>query len=134
MRMTSLAVGFLLARAYFLHQKNLDVMMGMGVEVQGRGFSFLLFMDPRCLFRFCQHDCGACSGRAGREGPGKCFRLYTESTFEGLPESTVPEMRRADVSSLVLQLKALGVHNLLAFPLPDPPPKYAPSTETLERP
>lgn len=65
----------------------------------------------------------SCSGRAGREGPGKCFRLYTESTFEGLPDSTVPEMRRADVASLVLQLKALGVKNLLAFPLPDPPPK-----------
>ncbi|CAI5532619.1 unnamed protein product, partial [Closterium sp. Naga37s-1] len=64
-------------------------------------------------------------GRAGREAPGKCYRLYTEATFEALPEAPVPEMLRCNLASVVLQLIALGVKDLLSFPFLDPPPQAA---------
>ncbi|KAJ2156685.1 DEAH-box ATP-dependent RNA helicase prp22 [Coemansia sp. RSA 552] len=63
------------------------------------------------------------AGRAGRTGPGKCYRLYTESAFrnEMLPNS-VPEVQRMNLSSIVLQLKAMGINDLLGFDFMDPPP------------
>ena len=63
------------------------------------------------------------SGRAGREGPGKCFRLYTEEAFWGLEEATVPEIKRSNLASVVLQLKALGVDDVAGFDFLDPPPR-----------
>lgn len=63
------------------------------------------------------------SGRAGRTGPGKCYRLYTEETykFEMLP-TPIPEIQRTNLISIVLQLKAMGINNLLNFDFMDPPP------------
>lgn len=61
------------------------------------------------------------SGRAGREAAGKCFRLYTEDAFERLEVSTVPEIRRVNISQVVLQLKVLGVKSPETFPFPSPP-------------
>ncbi|KAF4123330.1 ATP-dependent RNA helicase DHR2 [Geosmithia morbida] len=60
-------------------------------------------------------------GRAGREGPGKCFRLYTEEGFKGLREVDVPEILRTDVTGAVLTMKARGVQDILNFPLIDSP-------------
>lgn len=60
-------------------------------------------------------------GRAGREGPGKCFRLYTEEGFNGLHEADVPEILRTDVLGAVLTMKARGVQDILNFPLIDAP-------------
>lgn len=65
------------------------------------------------------------SGRAGREASGKCFRLYTEGAFEGLDESTVPEIKRCNPASMVLQLKAFGVDDILGFEFMDKPPRAA---------
>ncbi|KAI4884892.1 hypothetical protein NFI96_013074 [Prochilodus magdalenae] len=62
------------------------------------------------------------AGRAGRNRPGKCFRLYTEEDFEKLPESTVPEMQRSNLAPVILQLKALGIDNVLRFSFLSPPP------------
>jgi HrpA-like RNA helicase len=59
------------------------------------------------------------TGRAGRVGPGKCFRLYSES-FE-LPTNSKPEIQRADISAVILQLKALGIEDVLKFPFLHPP-------------
>lgn len=61
------------------------------------------------------------SGRAGREAAGKCFRLYTEAAFENLEDATVPEIRRCNLSSVVLQLKALGIEDVLGFDFLDKP-------------
>ncbi|KAJ2519997.1 DEAH-box ATP-dependent RNA helicase prp22, partial [Coemansia sp. RSA 2049] len=63
------------------------------------------------------------SGRAGRTGPGKCHRLYTEPAFrnEMLPNS-VPEIQRMNLLSMVLQLKAMGINDLIGFDFMDPPP------------
>lgn len=69
------------------------------------------------------------TGRAGRTQRGECFRLFTVYTFKNeLPPETVPEIMRCSLSAAVLQLKALGVDNLLQFDFVD-----SPSTEALER-
>jgi pre-mRNA-splicing factor ATP-dependent RNA helicase DHX16 len=67
------------------------------------------------------------SGRAGRVGPGKCFRLYTKYAFMNeMEESTTPEIQRTNLNGIVLLLKSLGINDLLDFEFMDPPP-----TETL---
>ncbi|KAG2442561.1 hypothetical protein HXX76_002647 [Chlamydomonas incerta] len=69
------------------------------------------------------------AGRAGRTQPGKCFRLYTESSFKkDLQEQTYPEILRSNLGSVVLQLKKLGIDDLVHFDFMDPP-----APETLMR-
>jgi pre-mRNA-splicing factor ATP-dependent RNA helicase DHX15/PRP43 len=69
------------------------------------------------------------AGRAGRTRPGKCFRLYTEVAFKKeLIEQTYPEVLRSNLASTVLELKKLGVDDLVHFDLMDPP-----APETLMR-
>ncbi|CAL5427412.1 unnamed protein product [Camellia sinensis] len=65
------------------------------------------------------------SGRAGREVPGKCFRLYPESEFEKLSDSTIPEIRRCNLSNVILQLKALGVDDIIGFDFMEKPSSEA---------
>uniref|UniRef100_A0A803QX28 RNA helicase n=1 Tax=Cannabis sativa TaxID=3483 RepID=A0A803QX28_CANSA len=55
------------------------------------------------------------SGRAGRDGAGKCFRLYPESEFDKLENSTKPEIKRCNLANVILQLKALGVDDIIGF-------------------
>jgi pre-mRNA-splicing factor ATP-dependent RNA helicase DHX16 len=62
------------------------------------------------------------AGRAGRTGPGKCFRLYTKwAYYNDLPESTTPEIQRTNLNSIVLMLKSLGINQLISFDFMDPP-------------
>lgn len=69
------------------------------------------------------------SGRAGRTRPGKAFRLYTIKAFEkDLQEQTYPEILRTNLGSVVLQLKKLGIDDLVHFDFMDPP-----APETLMR-
>ncbi|KAI9672040.1 MAG: DEAH-box ATP-dependent RNA helicase prp43 [Trizodia sp. TS-e1964] len=69
------------------------------------------------------------AGRAGRTRPGKCFRLYTEAAFKKeLIEQTHPEILRSNLASTVLELKKLGIDDLVHFDLMDPP-----APETLMR-
>ncbi|MCJ1246418.1 DEAH-box ATP-dependent RNA helicase prp43 [Trapelia coarctata] len=69
------------------------------------------------------------AGRAGRTRPGKCFRLYTEAAFKKeLIEQTYPEVLRSNLASTVLELKKLGIDDLVHFDLMDPP-----APETLMR-
>jgi pre-mRNA-splicing factor ATP-dependent RNA helicase DHX38/PRP16 len=64
------------------------------------------------------------SGRAGRTGPGTCYRLYTEMAFKHeMLAVTVPEIQRTNLGNVVLLLKSLNVDNLLDFDFMDPPPK-----------
>ncbi|KAL3358313.1 hypothetical protein AABB24_015444 [Solanum stoloniferum] len=65
------------------------------------------------------------SGRAGRDGPGKCYRLYQESFFEKLTDSTLPEIKRCDLSNVVLQLKALGIDDVINFDFIEKPDRTA---------
>lgn len=63
------------------------------------------------------------AGRAGRESAGKCFRLYSESAFEKLEISTIPEIQRVNISQVILQLKVLGIKSLDTFHFISPPSK-----------
>ncbi|KAL2312718.1 Pre-mRNA-splicing factor ATP-dependent RNA helicase-like protein cdc28 [Schizosaccharomyces pombe] len=63
------------------------------------------------------------AGRAGRVGPGKCFRLYTRWTYNNeLDMVTSPEIQRTNLTNIVLLLKSLGINNLLDFDFMDAPP------------
>ena len=69
---------------------------------------------------------GQRAGRAGRVGPGKCFRLYTKWAYQNeLDESTAPEIQRTNLNSVILMLKSLGINDLLDFDFMDPPPMEA---------
>ncbi|CAA6665809.1 unnamed protein product [Spirodela intermedia] len=62
------------------------------------------------------------AGRAGRVRPGKCFRLYTEEYFvKEMPNEGIPEMQRSNLVSCVIQLKSLGIDNILGFDWISPP-------------
>lgn len=82
-----------------------------------------LGMDSLVVMPISQSQARQRSGRAGRTGPGKCYRLYTEAAFrnEMLPNS-IPDIQRTNLSTTILQLKAMGVNDLLSFDFMDPPP------------
>ncbi|ELR08198.1 hypothetical protein GMDG_03009 [Pseudogymnoascus destructans 20631-21] len=64
-------------------------------------------------------------GRAGREAPGKVWRLYTEEQYNALSSVERPEILRADVVEAVLKMKARGIDDIFSFPLLSPPPRDA---------
>ncbi|PKS10458.1 hypothetical protein jhhlp_002209 [Lomentospora prolificans] len=61
------------------------------------------------------------AGRAGREGAGKCVRLYTQDGYESLAERDLPEILRNDVLGAILTMKACGIRDVQSFPLMDRP-------------
>ncbi|KAE8695791.1 ATP-dependent RNA helicase DHX8 [Hibiscus syriacus] len=66
------------------------------------------------------------AGRAGRTGPGKCYRLYTESAYRNeMSPTTIPEIQRINLGTVTLQLKAMGINDLLSFDFMDPPAHQA---------
>jgi len=82
-----------------------------------------LGMDSLVVTPISQAQAKQRAGRAGRTGPGKCFRLYTEAAFQSemLPTS-IPEIQRQNLSHTILMLKAMGINDLLHFDFMDPPP------------
>ncbi|KKZ68081.1 hypothetical protein EMCG_06293 [[Emmonsia] crescens] len=67
-------------------------------------------------------------GRAGREAPGQCYRLYTEKDYLALQEANTPEILRCDLSQAILNMKARGVDDIIGFPF-----LTRPSREALEK-
>ncbi len=61
------------------------------------------------------------AGRCGRVAPGICIRLYAEDDFAARPEFTEPEILRTNLASVILQMAALGLGEVAAFPFVDPP-------------
>lgn len=57
------------------------------------------------------------AGRAGRIRAGKCYRLYSEKDFLNMQVDTTPEIQRCQLSTLIMTIKGLGVHNILSFDL-----------------
>ncbi|PIK34049.1 putative pre-mRNA-splicing factor ATP-dependent RNA helicase PRP16 [Apostichopus japonicus] len=81
-------------------------------------------MDALQVYPISQANARQRSGRAGRTGPGQCYRLYTESSYKReLLSTTVPEIQRTNLANVVLLLKSLGVEDLLQFHFMDPPPQ-----------
>lgn len=80
-------------------------------------------MDSLVVAPISQASARQRAGRAGRTGPGKCYRLYTEAAFkEEMLPTTVPEIQRSNLSMTVLTMKAMGINDLLNFDFMDPPP------------
>ncbi|VDO54973.1 unnamed protein product [Haemonchus placei] len=65
------------------------------------------------------------AGRAGRIRPGKAYRLYPESQYEKLGDSTIPEIQRCHLAPVILQLKALGIQNVHRFHYLSRPPSWS---------
>lgn len=61
------------------------------------------------------------AGRCGRLGPGVCIRLYDEEDFNHRPEFTDPEILRTNLAAVILQMCALKLGEISAFPFIDPP-------------
>ncbi len=88
-----------------------------------KAFNPKLGMDSLVVTPISQASARQRAGRAGRTGPGKCYRLYTEHAFKTEMLSTnIPEIQRTNLGNVVLQLKAMGINDLLGFDFMDPPP------------
>jgi ATP-dependent helicase HrpA len=61
------------------------------------------------------------SGRCGRVGPGIAIRLYSEEDFLARPEFTEPEIQRTNLAAVILQMHALRLGDIEAFPFVEPP-------------
>ncbi|MDP9498012.1 MAG: ATP-dependent RNA helicase HrpA, partial [Actinomycetota bacterium] len=61
------------------------------------------------------------AGRCGRVEAGICVRLYAQEDFQSRPEFTDPEISRTNLASVILQMTALGLGDVAAFPFVDPP-------------
>ena len=60
-------------------------------------------------------------GRAGRTGPGVCFRLFGESEFQDMAPFSTPEIHRSPLDSTVLQMVSMGLADARKFPFLEPP-------------
>ena len=88
-----------------------------------KAFNSKLGMDSLVVTPISQASARQRAGRAGRTGPGKCYRLYTEMAYKNEMLSTnIPEIQRTNLGNVVLQLKAMGINDLLGFDFMDPPP------------
>ena len=62
------------------------------------------------------------AGRAGRTGPGHCYRLYSSAIYEReFPQNAEPEILKTPVESVVLELKSMNIQHVENFPFPTPP-------------
>ncbi|CAI7759101.1 unnamed protein product [Closterium sp. NIES-54] len=81
-------------------------------------------MDALQVFPISRAAADQRSGRAGRTGPGTCYRLYTETAYANeMLANPVPEIQRTNLGNVVLLLKSLNIDNLLDFDFLDPPPQ-----------
>jgi ATP-dependent helicase HrpB len=63
------------------------------------------------------------SGRAGRLGPGKCYRLWTLADEHRMQEHLVPEIEESDLASMMLDMAQWGIDDVYNLNWPTPPPK-----------
>ncbi|GFH27226.1 ATP-dependent RNA helicase isoform X1, partial [Haematococcus lacustris] len=62
------------------------------------------------------------AGRAGRTGPGHCYRLYSSAHFnDSMPKHSAPEIANTALEGVLLVLKSMGVDKVANFPFPSPP-------------
>ena len=101
---------------------------GIGYVIDS-GFCKQICYDPRtgletlAVTPISKANANQRAGRAGRVRPGKCFRLYTSSSFQNeLEDNNVPEIQRNNLISMILLMKSLGINNLLDFDFMDSPP------------
>ena len=88
-----------------------------------KAFNPKIGMDSLVVAPISQSSAHQRAGRAGRTGPGKCYRLFTLESFQNEMLSTaIPEIQRTNLANTVLLLKAMGINDLINFDFMDPPP------------
>ncbi|KAK4159357.1 putative ATP-dependent RNA helicase [Cladorrhinum sp. PSN259] len=66
------------------------------------------------------------AGRAGRTGPGHCWRMYSSAVYErDFPQFSDPELLRMPIEGVVLQLKSMNLQHVVNFPFPTPPDRQS---------
>lgn len=91
-------------------------------KVKRRTFDPLSGIDVFSVEDISKEEAWQRTGRAGRTAKGHCFRLYTESHFEhDLVDEVVPDILRSNLCGVILQLKWIGIDDLLSFDLVDAP-------------
>lgn len=90
--------------------------------VKMKGYSPATGLESLVVTPVSQASANQRAGRAGRMRSGKVYRLYTEDSYTKLSPTNIPEMQRSNLSGVLLQLKALGIDNVLRFPFLSPPP------------
>lgn len=79
-------------------------------------------LDLLKVQRISQDQAWQRAGRAGRESEGYCYRIFTKEQFDMMPKSSRPEIQRANLNIVTLQLLSLGIH-AGQFDFMDKPPK-----------
>ncbi len=103
---------------------------GIGVVIDS-GWTRLPRFDPRSgltrleTARVCADAAEQRAGRAGRLGPGVCYRLWSEAAQRRLRPRRIPEILEADLAPLALELARWGVNDAGALAWLDPPPAGA---------
>ena len=94
-------------------------------KAKTKQFRNRLGLDSLLVKPISQSSADQRKGRAGRESPGQCFRLYTEAGYQSLDKGNTPEILRCDLSESLLKMKARGVDDVLGFPFLTTPPREA---------
>ncbi len=68
-----------------------------------------------------QASCNQRKGRCGRTGPGMCIRLYSEESYNSRPEYTLPEIKRSNLTEVILRMISLKLGDPAEFQFIDPP-------------
>ena len=80
-------------------------------------------MDNLVVVPISQASANQRAGRAGRTGPGKCYRLFTEMAYQNeMQPSPIPEIQRSNLGNVVLSMKAMQIDDLIGFDFMDAPP------------
>lgn len=90
--------------------------------VKLRSYDTTLSIDRLAIHPVSKASATQRAGRAGRTRPGKCFRLYTESAFNSLEQTTFPEIARSNLTNVILALLNLGITNIVRFDYLSAPP------------
>ncbi|CAG8613282.1 16552_t:CDS:10 [Funneliformis mosseae] len=86
-----------------------------------RKFNAKIGMESLSIENVSKNSADQRLGRAGREAPGICYRLFTEDEYNKMERNTEPEIKRCNLSSVILLLKALDIDDVLGFDYMDPP-------------
>lgn len=73
------------------------------------------------ISRISRASCDQRKGRCGRTGPGICVRLFSEEDYLGREEFTAPEIKRANLAEVILQMIAFNLGDPHSFPFVEPP-------------
>eukprot|EP00795_Rhopilema_esculentum_P012353 gene12353-3006_t len=92
-------------------------------KVKEMSFDNQLKMQRLQEFWISQASAEQRKGRAGRTGPGVCFRLYSREDYSAFAEYSTPEIQRVPLDNLVLQMANLGLRDPMKFPFIESPPK-----------